>query len=175
MNGTHQIERSREVAAPAEAVWAILRDSTLLPEWAAVVEAVDCRIPGREGVGSVRECLVDFAGRKGTIVERCVELTPTRVAYVVDDDSLGFNRMFADYGFTITVADAGAQRTTVRMDTYYTPRNVMTAAMNALIMRRRFAKTVEGLLQGLQRLAEERAPHDRAEGAAEPAVVPPTV
>jgi hypothetical protein len=43
------------------------------------------------------------------------------------------------------------------MDTYYTPRNVVVAGMNALMMRRRFAKTVDGLLRGLRALAEVRA------------------
>lgn len=158
MNGKHQIRRSLEIAAPTKAVWAILEDSTLLPQWAAVVEEVTCRVPGREEVGSIRDCRVDFAGRKGTIVERCVELIPnTKVAYVVDDDSLGFNRMFTDYGFTITLENAGVQRTTVRMDTYYTPRSIVTAAMNSLMMRRKFSVSVDGLLQGLRRLAEEHA------------------
>jgi uncharacterized protein YndB with AHSA1/START domain len=169
MNGRHQIQRTVETTAPPGAVWAVLEDSTLLPRWAAVVEEVSCRVPGREALGSVRECRVDFAGRKGTIVERCVELIPNRkIAYVVDDDSLGFTRMFADYGFTITVEDGGANRTTVQMDTYYTPRNVVTAAMNALVMRRKFRSTVDGLLRGLRRLAEERSQPQHQDGSGHP-------
>ncbi|NUR78705.1 MAG: SRPBCC family protein [Thermoleophilia bacterium] len=169
MNGKHQIQRSLEISATPEAVWAILEDSTRLPEWAAVVEEVTCRVPGREAVGSVRECRVDFAGRTGTIVERCVELIPkTKVAYVVDDDSLGFNKLFADYGFTITLEDSGLRRTTARMDTYYTPRNIVSAAMNSVLMRRKFAVTVDGLLQGLQRLAEEHASANRLAGTPSP-------
>jgi uncharacterized protein YndB with AHSA1/START domain len=158
MNGKHQIQRSFEMDAPREVVWAILEDSASLPQWAPAVEEVNSRAAGPEERGSLRECRVDFAGRKGTIVERCVDLVPnSRIGYVVDDDSLGFNRMFADYGFTITLHDAAAQRTRVVMDTYYTPRNVLTAAMNVLVMRRKFQKTVDAILQGLSRLAGERA------------------
>ena len=158
MNGKHQIQRRLEMDAPRQAVWAILEDSAALPQWAPAVEDVTCRGPGPEDLGSVRECRVDFAGRKGTIVERCVELVPSsRIGYVVDDDSLGFNKMFADYGFTISLKDAGPQRTSVVMDTYYTPRSALSAAMNAIIMRRKFQKTVDAILQGLGRLAEDRA------------------
>jgi uncharacterized protein YndB with AHSA1/START domain len=169
MNGKHQIRRSLAMAAPPDLVWGILEDSTLLPTWAAAVEDVACRVPGREEVGSVRECRVDFAGRKGTIVERCVEMIPkARLAYVVDEDSLGFTKLFADYGFTITVESSGDERTTVSMDTYYSPRGLATAAMNALIMRRRFATTIDGLLGGLRSLAEERALSLGVEGARAP-------
>jgi uncharacterized protein YndB with AHSA1/START domain len=157
MNGKHQLRRSRSISVPPGEVWAILEDSMLLPRWATVVDDVQCRVPGPETVGSIRECRVNFAGREGSIVERCVAVVPgTTIAYVVDEDTLGFNRMFADYGFTITLATAG-RGTSVRMDTYYTPRNVLTWAMNALVMRRKFAKTVDALLEGLATLAEERA------------------
>jgi uncharacterized protein YndB with AHSA1/START domain len=158
MTGKHQLQRSLEIDAPREVVWAILADSASLSLWAPAVQEVTSSVAGPEEVGSVRECRVDFAGREGTIVERCVELAPNSlIAYVVDDDSLGFNKMFADYGFTITLDDAGSQRTSVTMDSYYTPRNVLTAAMNLVVMRRKFRQTVDALLQGLGRLARERA------------------
>jgi len=115
---------------------------------APAVEEVSSRSPGPEGLGSVRECRVDFAGRAGTIVERCADLVPgSRIGYLVDDDSLGFNKMFADYGFTITLTDTAQARTRVVMDTYYTPRNVLTEAMNLLVMRRKFRKTVDAILK----------------------------
>jgi uncharacterized protein YndB with AHSA1/START domain len=165
MNGKHQMHRSLETDAPREVVWAILKDSASLPIWAPAVEEVTSAVAGPEEVGSVRECRVDFGGRKGTIVERCVELTPnSRIGYVVDDDSLGFNKMFADYGFTVTLNDASSGHTSMVMDTYYTPRNVLTALMNLVVMRRKFGKTVDALLQGLDRLARERA----RSGAASP-------
>ena len=158
MKGKHQLARSASIAAPAARVWDIISDSRLLPRWAAPVLSVACRMEGPESVGSVRECQVSFAGRRGTIVERCVDLVPgKRAGYVVDDDSLGFRKMFADYGFTITLEPNGSAGTTVRMDTYYTPRNPLFALMNALMMRRRFGQTVESILGGLRGLAESNA------------------
>ncbi|MGH3065602.1 MAG: SRPBCC family protein, partial [Gaiellaceae bacterium] len=51
MEGKKQIERSTVIHAPAEAVWEVLADSRLLPEWAPVVDEVtECSIEG-EAVG----------------------------------------------------------------------------------------------------------------------------
>lgn len=156
MNGKHQLTRTIVVDAPAEAVWGVIADSSLLPEWAPPVDEVAC-IGGPEGLGSRRECKVDFSGKKGTMIERCVEFVPNRVAgFVVDEDTLGFSKMFADYGFTQTLEPIGAGRTELRIDTYYTPRNPLYSLMNRLMMRRQFTKTVDGLLEGLKRLSEQR-------------------
>jgi hypothetical protein len=66
--------------------------------------------------------------------------------------------MFADYGFTISIEDGPDGSSIARPDTYYTPRNPLFSLMNALIMRRRFANTVDELLSGLKRSGESRVP-----------------
>jgi hypothetical protein len=89
------------------------------------------------------------------MTERCVEFDPpSRAGYVVDDDSLGFGRMFADYGFTISVEEGPDGASIARTDTYYTPRNRLFSLMNAAFMRRRFTRTVDELLSGLKRSSE---------------------
>jgi hypothetical protein len=96
------------------------------------------------------------------MTERCVAFDrPHRAAYVVDDDSLGFGRMFADYGFTITIENGLDGSSSARIDPYYTPRNPLASLMKALIMRRRFTHTVDGLLSGLKRASERRSPAPR--------------
>jgi hypothetical protein len=96
-------------------------------------------------------------GKGGRMVERCVEFTPmTRAAYVVDDESFGLRKMFADYGFALNLQPKGNARTSVRVDTHYTPRNPLYSMMNAVMMRRRFAAVVNSLLAGLKALSEER-------------------
>lgn len=97
-----------------------------------------------------------------SLTERCVEFIPGRRAgYVVVDDTLGFGRMLTDYGFTLTLdprpASRPAERTTVRIDTYYTPRNPAYALMNRLILRRRMRTVAAELLQGLKRISERSA------------------
>lgn len=155
MNGHHQLTRDIHIAAPRDRVWAVVADSRLLPNWAPPVKTVERIDSGDEGVGATRLCHVEFGGRRGKMTERCVEFEPAfRVGYVVDDDSLGFSRMFADYGFTITLEDSGDGASRARTDTYYTPRNWIFGLMNALVMRRRFATTVEQMLVGLKRTSE---------------------
>ncbi len=155
MNGTHQLTRGIAIDAEPERVWAVVADSNLLPEWAPPVTAVDDIAEASDGIGTTRVCQVVFGGREGAMTERCVEFDPPRRAgYVVDDDNLGFRRMFADYGFTITIEDGAKGRSRARTDTYYTPRNPLFRLMNALFMRRRFATTVDGLLDGLKRVSE---------------------
>ena len=157
MNGKHQLNRETVIDAPGDQVWAVVADSSMLPEWAPPVSALTDMSKGPEGVGTTRVCAVDFGSRQGSMTERCVEFDPPhRAGYVVDDDSLGFGRMFADYGFTITIDDRLDGTSTVRMDTHYTPRNALFRLLNALMMRRRFASTVDELLSGLKRSSERR-------------------
>lgn len=159
MRGEHQLTREIAIQAPRDEVWAVVADSKLLPEWAPPVRQVNSLTERPEGIGTTRVCEVVFGGRKGTMTERCVEFdAPRRAGYVVDDDSLGFGRMFADYGFTISIEDGPELSSIARMDTYYTPRNPLFGLMNAVIMRRRFANAVDELLSGLKRSSEGRIP-----------------
>ena len=155
--GEHQLSRAIGIAAPRDQVWTVIADSSLLPEWAPAVKEVADVSEGPEGIGTTRVCQVDFGGREGTMTERCVEFDPPRRAgYVVEDDSLGFGRMFADYGFSITVEERPDGSSVARTDTYYTPRNPIFGLINRLFMRRRFAATVDEMLSGLKRSSESR-------------------
>jgi hypothetical protein len=91
------------------------------------------------------------------MTERCVEFLPNRrAAYVVDDDTLGFHRMLLDYGFAITLDQQSDRTTVLRIDTYYTPRTPLYELLNRLVLRRRMRKLVDGLLQGLKQISEQR-------------------
>jgi hypothetical protein len=104
-----------------------------------------------------RHCNVDLGGRTGTMTERCVQFIPRRRAsYVVDDDTLGFNRMLVGYGFTITLDPASDRATALCIDTFSTPRNPLHALLNRLLLRRRMRTVVDGLLQGLKQRSERR-------------------
>ncbi len=144
------------IDAPPSRVWAVLEDASLLPRWIAGVTEVLSH-DEREQVGSVRRCTVEFSGRTGYIVERCIEAAPERrYAYVVDDDSLGFTKMFADYGFSLALEPEADGRTVVTCSTSYRPRGLMSRAMNALVLRRKFARFRVQLLRGLKEFAEQR-------------------
>lgn len=155
LNGHQQITETIQIEAERASVWEVLSDSRLLPQWVPAVEEVtSCSLEG-EAVGATRSCSANLAGRGGTMVERCVELIPmVRLAYVVDDESFGMRRMFDDYGFALNLADAGPRRTRVTIETHYTPRNPVYAAMNAAVIRRRFRRVAREILGGLESYCE---------------------
>jgi uncharacterized protein YndB with AHSA1/START domain len=163
MKGDHQLTREVAIDAPREQVWAVVADSNRLAEWAPPVKDVSELSDRPEGVGSTRICQVELGGRSGTMTERCVAFEPPhRAAYVVDDDNLGFGRMFADYGFTITIEDDLRGGSIASTETHYTPRNPLFKLINALIMRRRFERAVDELLSGLKRASERGVAPARA-------------
>jgi uncharacterized protein YndB with AHSA1/START domain len=168
MEGKRQIERSTLIHAPAQAVWDVLADSRLLPEWAPVVDEVtECSIEG-EAVGEVRHCNATLAGKPGRMVERCIEFTPmTRIAYVVDDESFGMRRMFDHYGFAINLESQGSEKTRVTLETHYTPRNMVYGLLNKLMLRRQFERVCTEIVGGLKTFTESRyrAPHETASGS----------
>lgn len=157
LQGRKQIERTVVIAAPTAAVWAVLSDARLLPEWVpAVDEVTSCSLDG-EGTGASRSCMANLGGKAGTMVERCIEYTPTtRIAYLVEDESFGMRKMFDDYGFAINLASLGAQRTRVTLETHYTPRNPIYALMNVTFMRRQFRGVCQGIVDGLKAFTEAR-------------------
>ena len=158
MNGKHQVTRTVQVATDPSAIWGVIADSTLLPQWAGVVTDVTYLGDQEEGVGMTRHCNVELGGRTGTMTERCVEFVPSRRAgYVVDDDTLGFHRMLLNYGFAITLEPRSDGATELRIDTYYTPRTRLYELLNRLVLRRRMGKLVDGLLQGLKQISERRS------------------
>ena len=158
MDGKKQIVRSTNIDAPPDAVWDVLADSRLLPDWVpAVDEVTECSSEG-EAIGGVRQCNVKLGGRSGRMVERCVELVPkTRIAYVVDDESFGMRRMFEHYGFAINLEPLAPGTTRVILETHYTPRNAIYGLMNSLVMRRKFEKVCEQIVGGLKDFTESRA------------------
>jgi uncharacterized protein YndB with AHSA1/START domain len=158
MHGTKQLERETTIDAPVGVVYRLFMDNAELANWAPVVDAVTHEHGGDDtGLGATRSCAVTMNGRHGTMVEQCVEAVPgTRASFVVVDDSFGFNKMLANYGFTAHFSTATGDRTTVRIETFYTPANPIAVVLNKLALRRKFRDVVDELLGGLRTHAEQR-------------------
>jgi uncharacterized protein YndB with AHSA1/START domain len=158
MQGKKQLERDTTVRAPAGAVYGLFMDKAELANWAPAVDAVTDENAGDEtGLGATRTCAVTMNGAKGTMVERCIEAAPSaRASFLVVDDSFGFTTMFTGYGFTAHFTPAAGGQTTVRIETFYTPANPITAVLNKLVIRRRLRSVIDELLAGLRTLAEQR-------------------
>ena len=156
--GRKQLERHTTVNAPAGVVYRLFMDNAELANWAPAVDAVTSTHGGDgTGQGATRTCAVTMNGKKGTMVERCVEAVPdTRAAFLVVDDSFGFSTMLTGYGFTARFTPTASEQTTVRIETYYTPANPAAAVLNRLVIRRKFQTVVDDLLEGLRTLAEQR-------------------
>jgi hypothetical protein len=168
IHGNKQLERDTTVNAPVQVVYGLFMDNAELASWAPAVDAVTYQHGGDEtGLGATRTCAVTMNGRKGTMVERCVEAVhETRASFLVVDDSFGFGKMFTDYGFTAHFTPAAGGRTTARIETFYTPANPIAVLLNTLIMRRRLRSVVDELLAGLRAHAEQR--HTQPKGLTPP-------
>ena len=89
------------------------------------------------------------------MVERCVEYTPKRrIAYLVEDETFGMRKLFDDYGFSLDLTPTGTRQTRVTLQTHYTPRNPIYAAMNLAVMRRQFEQVCQGIVDGLKAFTE---------------------
>ena len=142
------------IERPLESVWAVLVDSAALPKWNPQVHSVatDSSLP--EGEGAVRRCSVSLNGKSGVMVERIAAFKPLEsISYSVVEESFGFDKMVADFGFEMSIR-ATAAGTRVTSKTFYRPRNVLVRLLNALVLRRQMAGTVAGMLLGLKRYVE---------------------
>ena len=156
--GRLQGRTEETVNASAARIWDVLVDPSRLPEWVTVVERVTAHAE-REQAGSVRRCEVAMDGRRGYMVERCLESVPERrLRHAVEDDSLGFTKMFRDYSFTLELEPRGQDATLVTCKTFYDPRTISARLMNALVMRRRFASVRQDILRGLKDIVEAIPP-----------------
>jgi len=128
------------IEATPKAIFDVLADAEALPEWLPMVERCESR--GPRGIGGERVCEVDWGGRRGMLVERCTErVMRRRLAFVVDEDTLGFSKMFDEFGFAYDLVPEGPGRTRVRMEGLYRPRGFLAKMMDVLLMRRRLAKS----------------------------------
>jgi uncharacterized protein YndB with AHSA1/START domain len=113
MQGRKQLERRTTVNAPIGVVYRLFMDNAELANWAPAVDAVIGQRGGDgTGQGATRTCAVTMNGKKGTMVERCIEAVPeTRASFLVVDDSFGFGKMLTGYGFTAHFTPAASDQT----------------------------------------------------------------
>lgn len=131
-----------------------------LTEWAFMVKHTT---GGRERVGAVRRCQVEFGGRPGSVVETCVEcVPPKRIAWVMAEDSFGFGRMFADLGFAFALEPIEKTKTRLVNETFFRPKTMLARLMAALMIRRKFAAVRRRILENLRLLAERSIPASSA-------------
>jgi carbon monoxide dehydrogenase subunit G len=144
------------IHALPERIWEILDDpEENLPEILPIVKACVLEDGGREELGAVRTCTVEFRGKPGTTTERCVEFVPNRqVAHRIEQDTLGMSRLFSDYSFRYLLRPNGDHTTLVRLETHFQPRGIPGRLAGALVAKRQSRKVRGSALENLKRLAE---------------------
>ncbi len=152
---TPNVQGSDEIVvnAPPEAIWHILTDSTRLPEWAPMVKQTNGTA---ESLGAVRQCEVEFDRRPGKVTERCSKFRPhERVAWVMEQDSFGFGRMFAAFGFEFTLVRQPDGSTRLINDSFWQPKHLLASVMSRFMMRPKSRRIRQQVLRNLKELAEQ--------------------
>lgn len=156
LKGKKQISRQRMAQATPDAIWAILQNSSRLPDWVPAVNQVMQCENGPERPGAVRHCDVTMNGKSGRMVERCVALeTGAWIAYEVVEETFGMSRMFDHYGFRISLEAQTKRQTRIILDTHYTPRSAIARLLNSMMIRRQLTRVVDDILSGLAQRAEQ--------------------
>lgn len=148
-----QARNEATINAPVESIWSVITDiSSLHKVNPGVVKAT-----GRMDVqGETRTCEINNNGRKGTMVEKLIELIPQKkTVWSIESDTMGMGKMLADARFIFTLEKLGENRTKVVNETYYQPANLMAKIMNVLMMKRMISKAQEQILSNIRSLTEK--------------------
>jgi uncharacterized protein YndB with AHSA1/START domain len=151
MIGTPQGSDEIVIEASPERIWALLEDSSRLPEWAPMVRTTTGTI---EALGTRRHCEVEFEGRRGRVSEECVLYDRLRrIGWRMVADTLGFGRMLRGMGFDFVLVPEGLT-TRVVNTTYFEPAGLLGRVMALLALRRGFRRVRRRVLLNVKRLAE---------------------
>ncbi len=151
-----QVQCETAIAAPIEEVWAIVQDSTLLPQWMPNVDHTLITTEQSKGVGETRQCEVNLSGRSGQLVEQCVEFEPLqKISFKVQHDSFGFSRLISDLGYTMLLESNHPHHTQVRLEYYYQEKGLVGRVVNMLMIKPQWNPLCLKMLDGLKQFAEK--------------------
>lgn len=149
------IQGANEISINArpEEVWAVLEDSTCLPQWATMVKSTTGTA---ERVGSRRTCQVEWEGRRDEVVERCIEASPPRrIRWEMEQGMMKQFFSLVQFGFSLEPNSRNS--TLVRLEFLYQPKHLLARLMYALMMRQKMDILRRSLLDNLKHVIEERA------------------
>jgi hypothetical protein len=150
------------VGAPVKIVWEIADDITLIPYYHPEVDRVDL-IAGqaKRSVGARYQCNILDGRRAGSCVEEVVAYEPERMlATRMVSDTWGIDRMLTDFRVISTDSRYIETSTILRFQGFYEPLGWKYRLLNALFLRRALRRRALAVMNGLKRLAEEKATPD---------------
>lgn len=150
---TLQARNEAIINAPVESIWAIITDITSLHK----VNPRVVKASGRMDIqGETRTCETNNNGRKGTMVEKLIELVPqTKTVWTIESDTMGMSKMLADTRFIFNLEKIADNKTKVVNETYYKPANLVAKIMNGLMMKRMISKAQEQILSNIRSMTEK--------------------
>ena len=142
------------VAAPLSAVWNVVEDLSLIPDYHPAVRQVQFLTGQARRTAQVRyKCFLP-GGKGDWFVEEVVEHEPyEHTVLALVSDARGGAKRIAHFLTQISVEPRGSGETLLRLRAWYRPRNWIGRVLSGRKLRARDADTVEGL----KRLAERRA------------------
>ena len=139
-----RVARSRVVAAPADAVWAVVGDPHHLPRWWPLTERVES-VAG-DGWTSVLRSARGSAVRADYVVE--AHEPPRRRAWVQELAGTPFERLLREHRTEVDLAGAGDGGTRVTLTVSQRGRG--TARLGSFMLRRATRRRLDEALAGLE-------------------------
>jgi hypothetical protein len=150
---TLQARNQSTIKAPLEAIWSVITDISQLPK----VNPGVVKATGRMDMqGELRTCEIINQGRKGTMVERMIELVPqSKTVWTIESDTMGMSKMLRNTRFVFNLKRINDNETMVVNETYYEPNNFLASLMNKLMMKRMIRKAQDQILANIKVLTEK--------------------
>ena len=150
---TLQARNEAVINAPIENLWAAITDINTLHKINPGVIKASGRMDRQ---GETRTCEIENNGRKGTMVERLIELVPhKKTVWTIESDTMGMSWMLIDTRFVFNLEPLNEKQTKVVNETYYQPTNLVAKIINGLMMKRMIRKAQEQILSNLRLLTEK--------------------
>lgn len=148
-----QVRNEAIIDAPIGNIWTIITDINLLHK----VNPGVIKASGRmDKLGETRTCDIDNNGRKGTMIEKLIELVPEKkTVWTIESDTMGMGKMMKDAQFVFNLEKLSDTQTKVINETYYEPANFMAKIMNVLMMKRMISKAQGQILSNIKSLTEQ--------------------
>lgn len=148
-----QAKNQAIINAPISTIWSVITDINLLHKVnPGVIKATGTM----NKLGQTRTCEIDNKGRKGTMVEKLIELVPeTKTVWTIENDTMGMSKMLKDTKFVFNLEKISDTQTKVITETYYEPANLLAKIMNGLMMKKMISKAQEQILSNIKNLTEK--------------------
>jgi carbon monoxide dehydrogenase subunit G len=141
------------IKAPVAVIWSLITDIDQLHKVNPGVAKASGRM---DKVGETRRCEIDNNGRKGTMVEKMIELIPERkTVWTIESDTMGMSGMLRNTRFVFNLEKISEKETKVVSETWYDPANFIASLMNKLVMRRMISKAQEKILANIKTITEK--------------------